>query len=139
MKRVCVIFLIIVIPLFSEVGYVQPWGKDAILASSPPLSLPVQKDGFLAYISLQIINFHRNVLSPVDGPRSHFRPSSSKYMFQAIKTYGVIKGVIMGCDRLLRENREEWVYQVVNDQGKLYKWDPPYSSSKTTSILGDEE
>ena len=30
----------------------------------------------------------------------------------------------MGCDRLLRENDEEWVYQKIEFNGKVMKYDP---------------
>jgi hypothetical protein len=30
----------------------------------------------------------------------------------------------MGCDRLLRENNEEWIYQKVIIDGYEYKYDP---------------
>jgi len=69
----------------------------------------------------------------VDGPRSHFRPTSSRYMLLAMRRYGFIKGYIMGCDRLLRENKEEWVYRKVVIDGEEFKWDPTFSSSKDNS------
>jgi hypothetical protein len=72
-----------------------------------------------------VIRFHQEVISPVDGPRSHYRPSSSQYMHQAMHRYGFLKGFIMGCDRLLRENDEEWVYRTIQDNdGKIFKYDP---------------
>jgi hypothetical protein len=42
----------------------------------------------------------------------------------AIQRYGFLKGVVMGCDRLLRENDEEWVYRTVMIDGQIYKFDP---------------
>jgi hypothetical protein len=30
----------------------------------------------------------------------------------------------MGCDRLLRENEEKWVYRTVYFHGRLLKYDP---------------
>ena len=45
-------------------------------------------------------------------------------MHQAMHTYGFLKGYIMGCDRLLRENDEEWVYRTVHFDGRVLKYDP---------------
>jgi putative component of membrane protein insertase Oxa1/YidC/SpoIIIJ protein YidD len=73
----------------------------------------------------QVIRFHQEIISPVDGPRSHFRPSSSQYMLQAVQKHGSLQGFIMGCDRLLRENSDAWVYRTTEYNGALYKWDPP--------------
>ncbi len=111
------------IPFLAYASFQEPWGKDHDLKSplvvreTAPLSLGTQ----LAYL---VIHFHQTVISPVDGPRSHYRPSSSQYMKLAMSKYGFFKGYIMGCDRLLRENNEEWVYRHVRcDQG-LFKYDP---------------
>lgn len=30
----------------------------------------------------------------------------------------------MGCDRLMRENSDDWVYRKVEENGKLFKYDP---------------
>jgi len=103
--------------------YQEPWGKDSGLKPpSPAQEEPARTLGMA--IADAIIDFHQNVISPVDGPRSHFRPSSSQYMRQAIHRYGFLKGFLMGCDRLLRENSEEWVYRTIEYEGKLYKYDP---------------
>ena len=120
-------------PLFPEVGYVLPWGKDKeIVLPSCSINRPVRREvEFMTYMAFQAILFRQKVLAPVDGPRSHFRPTSSQYMFDAMQKYGFIKGFVMGCDRLLRENKEEWIYPtIISTGGHLYKWDPIPSSRK---------
>lgn len=73
----------------------------------------------------QLIAFHQNVISPADGPRSNFRPSSSQYMLDAMRMYGFFKGFAMGCDRLMRENADPWVYRTtINEAGERMKYDP---------------
>lgn len=118
-------FLSFTCTLLSYPGYHTPWGKDADLhyhtserhASEPlsPLGQGMEK----------FIWFHQNIISPVDGPRSHFKPSSSGYMLEAIRTHGFFKGYIMGCDRLLRENDDPWVYRTALIDGKIWKVDTP--------------
>ena len=109
--------------LIAHPGYFEPWGKDAGLKPAPaPISR--EEPSILAKIVDAVILFHQEVISPVDGPRSHYRPSSSQYMQQAIHTYGFIRGYIMGCDRLLRENDEEWVYRTIQYEGRTLKYDP---------------
>lgn len=109
--------------LFSTLLYEEPWGEDTdVRPPCPPteevaLSIPVR-------IANAVIWFHQNIISPVDGPRSAYRPSSSQYMAQAMSRYGFLRGFLMGCDRLLRENDEEWVYRTIEYNGKLYKYDP---------------
>jgi len=127
-------FVFFIFPLFAEVGFVPPWGKDEVLVPSESLIPPIPtKRDWMTRFSEYIILFHQNVLSPVDGPRSHFRPTSSRYMLLAMRRYGFIKGYIMGCDRLLRENREDWIYRKVSIDGKEFKWDPTFSPSKRRS------
>lgn len=72
-----------------------------------------------------LIHFHQNVISPADGPRSSYFPSSSQYTLEAMRKYGFFTGFIMGCDRLMRENSETWVYRTVTlPDGSVTKWDP---------------
>lgn len=119
------LWLMVLLPcaLFALPGYELPWGKDAdLIPQSPPpqtrpLSLP-------AKLAIKVIRFHQTVLSPVDGPRSHFYPCSSSYMLNAIKRHGFMRGFLMGCDRLLRENGEAWVYPLVCIDNQLIKYDP---------------
>ncbi len=112
------------LPLFlnAAAGYFPPWGKDHQLAEKDrekktSISLP---SSFFD----KIILFHQKVISPIDGPRSHFRPTSSRYMQLAMKRYGFLKGYFMGFDRLLRENEEKWIYQTIEIDDVLYKYDP---------------
>jgi len=114
--------------IFAVIGYTKPWGKDADLRL--PKTQSQEKSATrtpFSDLAEQIILFHQKVLSPVDGPRSHFRPSSSQYMLLAIRRYGFLKGYIMGCDRLLRENSDPWVYRTRVINGIEWKWDPPYT------------
>lgn len=125
MKRICLITLCLFIcPLMAEVGYVEPWGKEAHL--NKPIIAPDQPKKHTLWVKLasQVIYFHQNVLSPIDGPRSHYRPSSSQYMLFAMRKHGFTKGFIMGCDRLLRENKDPWCYRKTLFEGKVMKWDP---------------
>jgi hypothetical protein len=106
-------------------GYHQPWGKDADLNYHVPAKSTPETLSPLGQGMEKLIWFHQNIISPVDGPRSHFRPSSSSYMLQAIRKHGFFKGYIMGCDRLLRENDDAWVYRTAIIDGKIWKTDPP--------------
>lgn len=118
------LILLWIIPCAAHIGYEEPWGKDsdlhyeATVAAPPPSSLSVR-------MAEKIIRFHQTVLSPVDGPRSHFYPSSSEYMRLAMQKHGFFKGFALGCNRLLRENDAAWVYRKVEtEDGRILKYDP---------------
>ena len=100
--------------------------EDADDANGQILNHPgyTSKHSLAVRVAEQIILFHQHVLSPVDGPRSHFRPSSSSYMMQSMQKHGFIMGFLMGCDRLMRENNDDWVYRKIETEGKLFKYDP---------------
>lgn len=116
--------LLIPLALFARDAFEEPWGKDITLLEKPQESQAAPHLSLGTRIADAIILFHQKVLSPVDGPRSDFRPTSSRYMQLAMYRYGFFKGYIMGCDRLLRENDEKWVYRTVEIDGKTYKYDP---------------
>lgn len=107
----------------------NPWGKDADLvcfnANTVDCEVTPCQTPFFGQIAEALIYFHQNVISPADGPRSHFLPSSSQYALDAIRKYGFFRGFAMGCDRLMRENKDPWVYRTVLDgAGNRIKWDP---------------
>lgn len=121
-------FLLLCLPILCHArpGYFEPWGKDADLkyTETAPAS-PVSSPSFFVGMAEQVISFHQNILSPVDGPRSHFYPSSSQYMRLAMRKHGFIKGFFLGCDRLMRENKDEWVYRTIEiEDGRIMKYDP---------------
>jgi putative component of membrane protein insertase Oxa1/YidC/SpoIIIJ protein YidD len=108
--------------LFAE----APWGKDADLCrTAKPSPHTEHTSTFLSRMGESAIRFHQEVISPADGPRSHYIPSSSQYTMDAMRKYGFFNGFTMGCDRLMRENGEEWVYRkTVDGIGRPMKWDP---------------
>lgn len=124
------IFLLPLLLLFASI-HADPWGKDTDLCKRPGSQTSGQEGGkfcstpFLGPIAEVLIQFHQDVISPADGPRSHFLPSSSQYTLEAMRKYGFYRGFLMGCDRLTRENSEEWVYRLgKNSAGQLMKLDP---------------
>ncbi len=124
MNRRKIFFTILFLPLLlcAMPGYYEPWGKDAGLQR--PEEKVEKEKSLLVKAAEKVILFHQNIISPVDGPRSHFRPTSSRYMLLAMRKHGFFKGYIMGCDRLLRENDDPWLYRTIAIDDKLYKYDP---------------
>lgn len=106
----------------------DPWGKDADLVKRPKEILCPQEKcctPILGKFAEIMIGFHQNVISPADGPRSNFIPSSSQYTLDAMRKYGFYQGFCMGCDRLMRENKDPWVYKLTLDgAGQMIKYDP---------------
>ncbi len=82
------------------------WGGNPMKgpeSSGTPLPLPAARgmgEGF-------VIMAYQKVLSPVGGARCRMHPSCSRYARESLNTFGLLKGYIMTCDRLLRCNRDE--------------------------------
>lgn len=121
--RIC-LFLLTYFAVLSA----DPWGKDADLAGriSPRTTLPLPcSTPILGQFGECMIHFHQTIITPIDGPRSHYLPSSSQYTLDAMRKYGFFKGFTMGCDRLMRENEDPWVYPKITDpHGYLMKYNP---------------
>ena len=119
------VLLLIPFAMQASLGYVEPWGKDANLRPPKQTADIRPSESAAVFLAQKVIDFHQQVLSPVDGPRSHFVPCSSKYMRLAMIKHGFLQGFIMGCDRLLRENKDPWLYREVLIDNQLVKYDPP--------------
>jgi putative membrane protein insertion efficiency factor len=50
------------------------------------------------------IRLYRSLISPALGQRCKYHPSCSAYALQAIRTYGILRGVVLAGWRLLRCN-----------------------------------
>jgi hypothetical protein len=104
---------IVLFSLCSSLHAENPWGKDVDLIDFRinTSTQETPEPTFLKRLGTILINFHQDVISPIDGPRSNFYPSSSQYTKESIQKHGFFTGVMLGCDRLLRENDDAWVYQ----------------------------
>ncbi|MFH0997561.1 MAG: membrane protein insertion efficiency factor YidD [Pseudomonadota bacterium] len=53
---------------------------------------------------IESIKFYQKRISPIGGNRCGFRPSCSRYGYEAVTTQGPIMGIMMTGDRLTRCN-----------------------------------
>ena len=53
-------------------------------------------------IVLGLIRFYQRFISPLFGQTCRFEPSCSKYTYEAIERYGILRGGWMGIKRLSR-------------------------------------
>lgn len=118
MKKILCIFLLW-LPFLSA----DPWGKDADLAMQKVDEIPKINNPLVKFAEV-MIHFHQNNISKTDGPRSHFVPSSSQYTLEAIQKYGFFYGFLLGCDRLMRENNDPWIYSTTEGKYNTLKRDP---------------
>lgn len=51
---------------------------------------------------LLIIKFYQKIISPILGNNCRFYPTCSSYVYEAIKRHGVLKGLFLGLQRILK-------------------------------------
>lgn len=118
---ICLFFALLVHGL-NDPG-IEPWGVDGDLICKPQVCEEIHPKRSVK-VCQSMIHFYQNHISPIDGPRSSYLPSSSQYACDAISKYGVFKGIALGCDRLMRENGETWLYSITQTPDGERKIDP---------------
>ena len=58
----------------------------------------------MKFLVLRIIKIYQKYVSPMLGPSCRFHPTCSEYAFQAIETYGVLRGGLLAVKRILKCN-----------------------------------
>ena len=95
LKKIPLLLILTALPLLAD-----PWGKDADIIRATPSSCivgvePKCDTPVLGPFAEIMIGFHQNVISPIQGPRSHYNPSSSHYTLQAMREYGFLRGFVL--------------------------------------------
>jgi putative membrane protein insertion efficiency factor len=90
-------------------------------ASADPMPAPSNELKLVAFVALRV---YQRLISPQDRPSCMFEPTCSAYAAEAIRRYGLLRGILMAADRLHRCNgRGRELYPVNPSTGKLI--DPP--------------
>ena len=66
------------------------------------LKLPGQTSSLQTGQSLFALRSYQKYISPQLGQKCNFEPSCSHYSVKAIRKYGIVKGLMMTTDRLMR-------------------------------------
>jgi uncharacterized protein len=75
-------------------------------------------------VAIKMIDLYKNNISSTRGSNCPFHPTCSQYCKAAIDKYGLLKGTLMGFDRLLRCNNDQWIYERVYVDGSYKNYDP---------------
>jgi len=65
---------------------------------------------FFSMAIMKMIKIYQNSFSSVQGDVCNFIPSCSHFGYEALKTYGFIKGLLLTSDRLQRCHPGAWKY-----------------------------
>ena len=58
----------------------------------------------MRYLCIKAIRFYQRYISPVIGAKCIYLPTCSQYTLEAIREWGVVRGILMGAYRILRCN-----------------------------------
>jgi uncharacterized protein len=70
------------------------------------------------------LRVYQRLVSPVIGPRCKYYPSCSEYAVQAVKRYGILRGLVLAGWRLLRCN--PWSHGGIDpvEEQRLFRREP---------------
>jgi putative membrane protein insertion efficiency factor len=87
------------------------------------------------------IRIFQKFISPVDGESCNFHPSCSNYGLQAIEEHGLLLGVPMTAERVIRDHhpKNPARYPLYEKRGEFYYWDPVKSKNKGKQTSGPRE
>ena len=71
-----------------------------------------------------LIRFYQKYISPIDGDRCPMYPGCSSYMAEAVAKHGLVKGILMGTDRLMRCGRNLESYPWIIIGNSYFVYDP---------------
>lgn len=130
---VLVVAILLAQPAFGD----EPPGLSFVLEHNPPVrearySEPKGVEpagaGDASLLAFALIRLYQVFLSPQTPPACNFYPSCSQYGLLSVQRYGVIVGMLMAADRLLRCNgRGLAAYPLHRETGRRY--DPPERNS----------
>lgn len=64
----------------------------------------LQEPSELKLVATGLIRLYQKFVSSQDGPSCNFQPTCSRFCMACIQEYGVVRGILLAADRLLRCN-----------------------------------
>jgi len=109
----CLVALLLVSPLFADeaadlafIRHVNPVGASTRVRhpTSEAIRFNPQETSELKLAATGLIRLYQKFISSQDGPACNFIPSCSHFGMACIQEYGVVRGILLTADRLLRCN-----------------------------------
>lgn len=67
-----------------------------------------QETSELKLVATGLIRFYQKFISSQDGPTCGFHPTCSRFGMACIQKYGMVRGLLLTADRLIRCNGSQW-------------------------------
>ena len=104
----CLVAVYFVLPVFSD-----EVADLAFIRKANPMTRPKPQEGIrfnpqetseLKIVATGLIRFYQKFISSQDSPSCNFHPTCSRFSMACIQKYGVVRGILLTADRLLRCN-----------------------------------
>ena len=104
----CVSGIFLVQPAFSgeasDLAFIRKTNPIARLKTHEVVHFNPQETSELKFVVTGLIRLYQKFISSQDGPTCNFQPTCSHFGMACIQEYGIIKGLLLTSDRLLRCN-----------------------------------
>ena len=106
---VCFLFLVIfVLPTSAreaaDLAFIRKFNPLTTLSSEKIVRFHPQEISVLKLAGTGLIRLYQKFISTQDGPTCNFQPTCSRFGLTCIQEYGIIRGLLLTADRLLRCN-----------------------------------
>lgn len=108
----CLSAIIFVLPAFSgeaaDLAFIRKF--NPIVKSKPQeiVRFNPQETSELKLVATGLIRFYQKFISSQDVPTCGFHPSCSRFGMACIQKYGMVRGLLLTADRLIRCNGSQW-------------------------------
>ena len=104
----CLSVIVCVLPAFSgevsDLAFIRKVNPIAIPKQREILRFNLQETSELKLAATGLIRLYQKFISSQDGPSCNFEPTCSRFGMACIQKYGMVRGLLLTADRLLRCN-----------------------------------
>ena len=94
----------------SDLAFIRKVNPIMSLQPQEVVRFNPQEISELKFVATGLIRLYQKFVSSQDGPTCNFQPTCSRFGMACIQEYGVIRGVLLTADRLLRCNGSQSQY-----------------------------
>ena len=110
----CLSFCLFVSPTFAgeaaDLAFIQKVNPIIKLKPREVIRFNPQDTSELKVAATGLIRLYQKFVSSQDGPTCNFQPTCSRFGMACIQEYGVVRGILLAADRLLRCNGSQSQY-----------------------------
>ena len=108
----CLSAIIFVLPAFSgeaaDLAFIRRVNPIVKPKPQEVVRFNPQETSELKLVATGLIRFYQKFISSQDGPTCAFHPTCSRFGMACIQKYGMVRGLLLTADRLIRCNGSQW-------------------------------